>query len=204
MEPLATRRCAEEWPVLVVGIKNPHGLRPGGLRCGVCRPRRGAGDRFERADDSETGHGLHRCKSGQQTDGLGRDWPWPEVRAPGEKAHRSAKEGEAGLRHRDPVVPSVRGSPREREGRRMGHARGGGARRPRGRMDTDRPRTRAMPRSPDTSRTSSGRSRGRKWQKPGSGLEAGPPGRNIRCRRVRGPTARLRVAPRGSPQGSTN
>jgi len=33
---------------------------------------------------------------------------------------------------------------------------------------------------------------------------AGPPERNIRCRRAGGPTGRLRVFPRDSPQGSTN
>jgi len=44
----------------------------------------------------------------------------------------------------------------------------------------------------------------KKWAEAGSGLEAGPPGRNIRCRRARGPTARLRGVPRGWPQGSTN
>jgi len=48
--------------------------------------------------------------------------------------YRGATESPARYHHRDPVVPSAQGSPREREGRRMGQAPGGGARRPWGGM----------------------------------------------------------------------
>jgi len=113
--------------------------------------------------------------------------------------------GQAGYHHQDPVAFGTQGSPREREGRRTGQARGRGDRHARGRMAEIRTdQGCAHCRCPDRSHTSSGRSRGRNEWRRGGGLEAGPLRRNIRCRRARGSAARLRVVLRGSPQGSTN
>jgi len=50
--------CVEVGPILGEH-QNSHGLQPGGLRCGVRRPRQGAGDRFEKTDDSGTSRDLH-------------------------------------------------------------------------------------------------------------------------------------------------
>jgi len=52
-----------------------------------------------RRDGSRMDHDLYRCLGRRQTDGLRRIWPWPDVRAPGKKAHRSTAEGQAGHHH---------------------------------------------------------------------------------------------------------
>jgi len=43
-----------------VGIKNPHGLQPRGLRRRMCRPRKGAGIGFEKTDYAGAGRDPHR------------------------------------------------------------------------------------------------------------------------------------------------
>jgi len=40
-----------------------------------------------------TGHNLHGCTSGYQTDGIGPTQPWAAVRSPGAGAHRRTAEG---------------------------------------------------------------------------------------------------------------
>ena len=65
-------------------------------------------------------------------------------------------------------------------------------------------RRRAPCPSPDRSPISGGRSTGKSGQKRGSGLEAGPPSRNIVYRTPTNRTRRSLGAPRGLPRGSTS
>jgi len=139
-----------------------------------------------------------RCR---QAEGLGGAWPRLDLRAPGKKANCGAAEGPAGHHHRGPVVPTAQLGPMKREGRRVGQACGEGARRLWGEMvRIVGPGGGAWCCSPDSSRTSSGRT----WRRSGrlgGGLVAGPPGRNTGRRAGRSRTVRLPIAPRGSPRG---
>jgi len=64
-------------------------------------------NQLEEKHDPGTGHNLHGCASGHQTDGIGRTWPWAAVRSPGAEAHRRAAQGQAGHHHRNPMVPGT-------------------------------------------------------------------------------------------------
>jgi len=60
---------------------------------------------FKKKHCPRTGHNLHGCASGRQTDGIGRTWPWAVILPPRTEAHRRAAKGQTGYLHRDPIVP---------------------------------------------------------------------------------------------------
>jgi len=64
------------------GYQNSYGIQPGGLRRGVCCPRACLGFGFEKKHNPGTGHDLHRCASGHQTDGIRRTRPWTTIPMP--------------------------------------------------------------------------------------------------------------------------
>jgi len=94
-----------------VGIKTNMEFNQEAYDAECATPCKGTGIGIAKADGPGAGHKLHGRPSRHQTDGLGVAWPRPEVRA-GRKANRSATDSPAGY-HRDPVVPSTQGSPRE-------------------------------------------------------------------------------------------
>jgi len=91
---LPVTRWCEERPILG-GYQGPHGIQLGGLRCGVCCPRKGTGSRSSLTPKLPSDRWLQRSRA----------WTNSTCSRPGSTSLRCAAEGSARHRLRDPMVP---------------------------------------------------------------------------------------------------
>ena len=148
--------------------------------------------------DQEVDGSLKRVP--HQAHGLGRTWPWSDVRDPGREAYRHATEN---ITIEIRWCPAHKGAPgHEKANERAKPAAEEPTREGWNGCDIRIGTVRGQCPYPGLLHTSGGRSRGRSEPKPSAGLQDESPVRSISCQPSSDQMERWLAAPRGLPLGS--